>query len=60
MNFGCILLDGNLIEIGDDTMLGPNVQFYPPGAHDAEIGHVHKLRLRAHCIMTFFPTQVTL
>ena len=31
MNFGCILLDGNLIEIGSDTMLGPNVQFYPPG-----------------------------
>lgn len=31
MNFGCILLDSNLIEIGDDTLIGPNVQFYPPG-----------------------------
>ena len=32
MNFGCILLDCNTIEIGNDTMFGPNVQFYPPGA----------------------------
>ena len=31
MNFGCILLDSNRIEIGDDTLIGPNVQFYPPG-----------------------------
>ena len=31
MNFGCILLDGNTIEIGADTLIGPNVQFYPPG-----------------------------
>jgi maltose O-acetyltransferase len=31
MNFGCLLLDGNTIEIGDDTLIGPNVQFYPPG-----------------------------
>lgn len=31
INFGCILLDCNTIEIGDDTLLGPNVQIYPPG-----------------------------
>ena len=30
-NFNCTLLDGNLITIGDDTIVGPNVQIYPPG-----------------------------
>lgn len=34
MNFGCILLDCNTIEIGSDTMFGPNVQFYGPGAQN--------------------------
>ena len=32
-NFNCTLLDGNLITIGDDTIVGPNVQIYPPGVN---------------------------
>jgi len=27
-NFNCVLLDGGGVEIGDDFMCGPNVQFY--------------------------------
>jgi len=32
MNFGCLLLDGNTIDIGANALIGPNVHFYPPGA----------------------------
>lgn len=28
MNFNCVLIDCNLIEIGDDSFLGPSVQIY--------------------------------
>jgi len=31
MNFGCLLLDGNTIDIGANALIGPNVHFYPPG-----------------------------
>ena len=31
MNFGCIFLDSNDIIIGSRVLIGPNVQFYPPG-----------------------------
>ena len=31
MNFGCIFLDSNDIIIGANALIGPNVQFYPPG-----------------------------
>lgn len=27
-NFGCIILDVNLVQIGDNVLLGPNVQIY--------------------------------
>lgn len=28
LNYGCVLLDVNRIEIGDDTLIGPNTQIY--------------------------------
>ncbi len=28
MNFGCVILDTNIVKIGDDTMFGPYVQIY--------------------------------
>jgi maltose O-acetyltransferase len=28
MNFNCIILDCNIVRIGDNTMMGPNVQIY--------------------------------
>ncbi len=28
MNFGCVVLDGMPVHIGESTLVGPNVQFY--------------------------------
>ena len=38
INFSACFLDCNTIEIGDDCLLGPYVQIYPPGHPlDAEV-----------------------
>lgn len=63
MNFGCIFLDSNDIIIGANALIGPNVQFYPPGlvleAHPSPPSPQQTLY---YCNMyqacTFSPSQV--
>jgi maltose O-acetyltransferase len=30
-NFNCVVLDGNIVKVGDNVMFGPNVQIYTAG-----------------------------